>query len=562
MGLHGDLSTLDLTSLLQNLEGARKTGLLTVRDDGEETYLHFEQGQLALIAYSGRASLVDYLLASGTVEAPALEKAKKSKRRGQGVCAALVDAGALSAEELTAIVKARLVDDACEVLGAGARKFEFAEVEGPTDAFDPDERALSIALAASPLLLESARRSDHWTMIREQVPSDSAHFTVSRPPRTPGDEKKAEFQSEVLGLLDGARSVRDVVGQFPTRRFEAYQLLADLAQSQTIRPIPIADLNTRILELARRDRARALALLERSLEQNPHHVALLGTKAMLAEKMGDRAQAVEALKLVAHLQLESGEEEPARATLARLKRLDESDPYAWEKSFELALSENRAKDALADGQALIEIYRKPGLSRKVVEVLERLDRIQGSKWEHVRELARARAAAGDRDAAAKGLEKFAAGLIGLESYPLACKAYEELLAIHPTRRKAKETLEDLRSGALVQRKARWRRLRLRALAGLVGFVVLPWLGYEVLARRAYVETTREVLRERLLEAGRYETARARYAALLGRYGWSTTGCCVVEPVIAELDLMIAAPIPAAEGSAPGEQTSGEPLSGK
>ena len=46
MGLHGDLSTLDLTNLLQNLEGARKTGLLTVRDDGEETSLFFDKGQL------------------------------------------------------------------------------------------------------------------------------------------------------------------------------------------------------------------------------------------------------------------------------------------------------------------------------------------------------------------------------------------------------------------------------------------------------------------------------------------------------------------------------------
>jgi hypothetical protein len=562
MGIHGDLSTLDLTNLLQNLEGARNTGLLTVRDGGAETRLYFERGQLALITYPGRASLVDYLLECGAVAPPALERARKARRRAQGLCAALVDQGELSSEQLSAIVRARLTDDACELLGAGARQFEFAEVEGPSDDFDADERALSIALAASPLLLESARRSDHWTMIREQLPSDSAHFAVARPPRPPSDEHKAAFQSQVVKLLDGARSVRDVVGHFPTRRFEAYQLLANLAESQTIRPIPIADLNARILELARRDRARALDLLERSLEQHPHHIELLGTKAMLAEKMGERAQAVDALKLVAHLQLEGEQQAAARATLARLEDLDQDDPYAFEKSFELALAENRTQDALADGQALIELYRKPGLHRRVVEVLERLDRIQGSKWEHVRELARARAAAGDRDAAAKGLERFAAGLIGLESYPLACKAYEELLAIHPSRRKAKETLEDLKSGALVQRKARWRRLRRRALAVFVVFVVLPWLGYEMLARRAYVETTRELLRERVLETGRYETARERYAALLGRYGWSTTGCCVVGPVLEELDAMIAAPIPDADAAARGEHASGEPASVK
>jgi len=543
MGLHGDLSTLDLTNLLQNLEGARKTGLLTVRDDGEETSLFFEKGQLALIAYPGRASLVEYLLESGVAKPAALEAAKKSKRRGQGLCAALVEAKVLSAEELAAIVRARLTDDACEVLAAGARQFEFTEVEGPSEIFDPDERASALALPASPLLLESATRSDHWAMIRELLPSDSATYTVARPPRAPSDENKARFQAEVVKLVDGARSVREIVAKFPARRFDAYQVLADLAKGQAIRPIPAADLNARILELARRDRKRALALLERGLEQNPHQLALLCTKAMLAEKMGDMEQATEALKLVVHLQLENSEHEAARATLARLKDLDEDNPYAWEKSFELALEERRTKDALSDGRVLVELYGKPGLHRKIVGVLERLSPLRGSTFEHARELARARANAGERDAAVKGLERFAAEQIGLGSYPLACKAYEELLAIHPARAKAKETLEELKSGALAKRKARWRKLRRRTLACVLGFGVLPWMGCEALARKAYVDVTRGMVRERLLETGRYAEARERYGALLGRYGWTTTGRFDVAPMLEELD----ARIPAAPG---------------
>ncbi|MBK7644392.1 MAG: DUF4388 domain-containing protein [Planctomycetes bacterium] len=541
MGLHGDLSTLDLTNLLQNLEGATKTGLLTVRDEAGESHLFFAKGQLSLISYPGRASLVDYLLASGVVAPAALEKAKKSRKRGQGLCAALVDAQALSAEDLAGIVKARLVDDACEVLAASARKFEFAEVEGPSDVFDADERALALALPANPLLLESARRSDHWAMIREHLPSDSSHYMVARAPRVPAEEHKARFQAEVVKLLDGARSVTDIVARFPTKRFEVYQLLADLAKSQAIRPVAVADLNARILELARRDRTRALALLAHALEQNPHHLALLCTKAMLAEKMGDLEQATEALKLVVHLQLENSEQEAARETLARLKDLDESNPYAFEKSFELALEEGRDKDALADGKALIAIYRKPGLHRKVVSVLERLEKLQGTSWEHARSLAHARAEAGDHDAAVKGLEQFAAVLIARESYPLACKAYEEVLVLQPSRTKAKQTLADLKSGAHAQRKLRWRRMRIRAAACFVLLVVLPWIGYEALARRAFVETTRSVMRERLLESGRYGEARAHYCAMRASYGWSTTAHFDVQPLIDELDALIDAP---------------------
>ena len=555
MSLQGDLSTLDLTNLFQNLEGARKTGLLLVRGDGEDTQLFFEKGQLAAIAYPERPSLVEYLAAAGAIRARAIETARKHRRRGQSLGAALVDGGAISAEDLAGYAQARLVDEACEVLASatthtGATQFEFAETDRPTDAFDPDERALGIALAASPLLLESARRSDHWALIREHLPSDSAHLAIARTPPAPEDRAKARFLSQVLDLVDGSRTVREIVARFPARRFEVYQLLADLARTQALRPIPVGDLNRRILELARRDRKRAMALLERSLEQNPHHLALLRTKAMLAEKSGDRAQAVEALKLVVHLELEAGERGAAKATLEKLRDLDEGDPFAWEKGFELALEEGRREDAIEDGRTLVGIYRKPGQHRKVVHVLERLCKLREPGFELVSELAHARSDAGDRDAAVKGLEQFAARAIALESYPLACEAYEEILAIHPGRTRAKETLRNLRNGAIAQRRARWRRIRRRALAAFLGLVVLPWTAVELFAHRAYVEATRGIVHEGLLEKGRLREARDRLDLVRSRYAWTTVRF-EVDPLLAELDGRI-------EGGSRADEARSEP----
>jgi hypothetical protein len=93
---------------------------------------------------------------------------------------------------------------------------------------------------------------------------------------------------------------------------------------------------------------------------------------------------------------------------------------------------------------------------------------------------------------------------------------------------------------LAKRKARWRKLRRRTLACVLGFVVLPWMGCEALARKAYVDVTRGMVRERLLESGRYAEARERYGALLGRYGWTTTGRFDVAPMIEELEARIPA----------------------
>ena len=537
MSLQGDLTTLDLASLFQNLEGARKSGVLSVEDRDEKRELYFAEGRLAAIAWPGRATFLEYLVGSGAVSAEDVESARKRRKRGQTVGAALAVGGEIAVEQLAAIAGARLLDDACEILAAGAKRFEFTEREQPSDAFDREERTLGVALAASPLLLESARRSDHWTMIRERVPSDATHYQIAKRPREPADQARARFAGEVLDLLDGTRSVSEVVERFPTRRFDVYLFLAELAEKQSIRPIPAADVNQRVLELARRDRPRAIALLEHALESNPRSLALLATKASLAQKSGDVAQALEALKLVFHLQTESEDRDGARETLAKLRKLDADDPFAWERGLDLALAEGRRKDAFADARRLIELYEKPGLHRKVCAVLERLIAETGPTWELVRDLARARAEAGDRELAIRGLERHASDLVALESYPLARKAYEEILAIAPGRARAKAALEDLASGAIARRKALWRARRRNAVLAFLCFVVLPWVGYEALARREFVAATRALASTGALDTGRRAAAREGFATLRGgAYRWSTTALFDVDPVLAELDL--------------------------
>jgi tetratricopeptide (TPR) repeat protein len=521
MSLQGDLSTLDLPGLFQNLEGARKSGLLTIQDGESASQLYFHEGKLSLIAFPGRASLIDYLVAAGDLDAERVQEAQRRRRRGKSLGETLVELGALRREALLALASARLTDEACELLGAGSGRFEFLQGEIPRGVFDPEERALGMALAVSPLLLEAARRSDHWSLVRERIPSDSAHYVLARTPKTPGDPRKKALLERIVPLLDGAHSVSEIVARFPHQRLEAFELLAELAGGQAIRLAASTDLNRMIQELARYDKKRAWSMLQRGLETSPHNLSLLCTKVLLAEKLGDLEQATEALKTVVHLRLEAGESQAARADLERLRVLDADDPFAWEKSFELALADGHTKEVLQLGKRLVALYRKPGLHRRAAAVLERLVEAQGASFELVRELARTRVEAGDVEAALKGLEKYGATLVARESYPLARRVYEEILVIDPGREGARDTLAEIQSGALAQRRARWRRLWRRALVCVLVLGLLPWIGYEALARRAYDAALASVVREGLLGAGRYAEAAERFEEVRARYGWST-----------------------------------------
>jgi hypothetical protein len=535
MGLKGDFKTLDLPGLFQSLEAGRKGGLLTIDEGPGAARLYFREGRLALVAFDERAGLGDFLVAAGAVAPEALSAARKRRRGKRTLARALEEAGALPAERVSEIAAARLVDEACELLAAGWGRFEFEEGELPGEVFDADEVALELALPIGPLLLESARRMDHWKLVRERIPSDSTHYALVRPPRATGDPDKDDLLEQLTGLCDGSRSVSEVVAHLPHRRLEAYELLAELERAHAIRPADPADLNERVQELARRDPERARALLERGLEASPRSTALLATRARLAQKAGDVEDACEALRMLAHLHLEADQREDARDVLEHLKDLDPDDPFVWERSFDLALEEGRAVDAQADGARLVALYKKPGLHKKICVVLERLIEAQGETWERVRALARARAEAGDVRGAVKRLEAFGAARVAEESYPLARAVYEEILAIHPRSARARQAVAELESGELARRRARWRSIRRRVLAGFFLLVVLPWLGYEALARRSYVNVTRDVLRAGLLEERRYDEAAARFRLVRARFPWTTTSAWDVEHVLAELE---------------------------
>jgi tetratricopeptide (TPR) repeat protein len=540
MGLQGDLATLDLTGLLQNLETARNTGVLTVEDGRDVARLCFREGRLAAVAYADRPSVAEYLVAAGVVDADRLQRARKGRRKKGTLGKHLVDAELLDPERLVGLVTSRITDEACDLLTTGAGRFEFVDGDAPADWFDDDELALGIALPAGPLLLEAARRADHWRVIRERIPSDSMHYELARRPGAAATAAAAKLVKELVPLLDGTRSVGEIATRFPHRRFEVYELLAQLAAAQTIRPCDPADVAKRVVDLARRDEGRAWELLARGLDHDPRNQSLLTTKAHLAERRGEREQACEALKMVAHLELERGGREAARTVLERLKTLDADDPFAWERSFELALEEGRGEDAVADGKRLVELYRGPGLAKKAAAVIERLLDVGRPTWDLVHELVQLRVDAHDVRGAVEVLDRYGSARLAEEAYPLAQRAYDEVLLLEPRNKRAKQVLVEIASGALVQRRARMRRRRRLGVLAAVCFVLAPWLIYESVARAAYGEATRRMLDERWLEDARYDDAIAAFRYVRESYPWSTASLFEASGTLAALEAKRAA----------------------
>ncbi|MEE8467699.1 MAG: DUF4388 domain-containing protein [Planctomycetota bacterium] len=533
MTLQGDLSTLDLADLLQNMELHGRTGLLSIEGEEGNTQMYFQEGRLALLNTAERPSLVDVLVASGAVDSDDLERARKRRKRsGRSLAEVLVEMGVIEREAVQKLARDRLLGDVCEVVSASTGTFTFQPGPIPRGMFDAEERRLGLDLAVNPLLLEAARRSDHWKRIRSEVPSDSAHYKLTS--RARGRQDQDGLTRAMGELLDGTRSVAEVAACFPHRRFDAYERLANLAESRSMLMVDAGEMAAMALQLANTDLERAWDLIQRGLLLHSHHPDLLEAQGQLAEELGRPESAVDGLKILAQLRWESGDRNEARLALERALELDDSDTALWERSLELAQEDERFEDVRAYGLRLVDLYREPGLHRKACAVLETLLELEPESWELQRERAHSLADCGDLAQAVKTLTRYGERRLARDEYDQARQAFEEVLSLDPSAKAPRKTLETIQTGdferMVVHRRLVVHRLVVVAcVALLVGALVL-----EGLARGAYRTAVRAVSERELIEERQYEEAADLLQDVLESHPFSVTTLFDVRPHLTEL----------------------------
>lgn len=534
MTVSGDLATIDLADLLQNIQVHARTGTLALVSEDGKARVFFRDGNVTLLAADGRMPLCERLVATGAIARRKLDAANKKRTGRRGALEILVGARVLTAEQAKAAAEEFLSEDIANLIAAAHGEFQFEEAAQPGRGFDADEEAMQLALPVAPLILEATRRVDHWVEIKKFLPSESMHFQVRSGAKQPAEVEDPELAAAMLEALDGSRSVKEIADLFPHRRFHCYKLLADLVRDRVARPTGTEDL----LELARNveesDPERARVLIRRALEREPHHLELLAAEARLGEALDDDAGAAAACKLMAHLHLEAGRSNDARRELERAKVLTPGDQSLWEKTLTLALSEGRRDDAIADGMHLVGLYRGPGLHVRAKEVLERLLRVATEDDTLHVELARCRVDCGESQDAVKHLARRGKVLIQKQDYVAARGMYEEILDIEPGNREASVSIEMIDKEIYVRRRERKRRLLRLAFTVCVVVAAGAFTGVELAARFACVETWSLISRERMIEQRQYQDAIVLWNAMRERHPFSLTARFEVPRYVADL----------------------------
>jgi tetratricopeptide (TPR) repeat protein len=234
MPIKGSLREASLADVLQLLAMGRKTGCLSVADRSSFGYIHFDVGRVCHASLVNRGDrLGELLVKTGAVEPAVLAEAVEAQaaRSGTRIGEILVERGAITRAQLEAYLR-RQVEEAVYHLFAwtqGTFHFESGQ--------RPDEGSMLVSIPPETLLLEGARRVDEWTLIEKRIPSLDLVFSVHRSAAGPATPDLTPDQARVLALLDGRRSVREVVEDSGLVEFTAAKALFGLAEAGLVRPV-------------------------------------------------------------------------------------------------------------------------------------------------------------------------------------------------------------------------------------------------------------------------------------------------------------------------------------
>jgi len=229
MAIEGSLSDVSLADICQLLSLGRKSGCLTVTDRSNFGYVYFKNGQVIYASILNRPDRLGEILVKNAVIQPddltkaMEEQGKESQKRLGGI---LVELGVLGAEDLEKWVGIQVEEAVYHLFSWDKGTFHFK----PGDLPDRDQ-VLLVTLSTDGLLLEGARRVDEWSVIEKEIHSLDLIYDLGRDPNDAEGVQLTGNQKKLLPLLDGTRTVGELVEESGLVEFEAGKAIYELVKA-------------------------------------------------------------------------------------------------------------------------------------------------------------------------------------------------------------------------------------------------------------------------------------------------------------------------------------------
>ena len=295
MAIEGPLKELSIQDVLQLLDLAHKTGVLTIRSEtlDDEAIVHFSKGAIVFaVRRRSTRRLGSLAIRAGKLTQRELDQALEIQRRDptRRLAEVLLEMGSISEDELERQLKFQMEETIYEIMAWDEGYFRFEE-----HAEIAQHRLLARVRVES-LLMEGARRIDEWTRLEARIPNAEAVPVLS--PLKDGEATPIELRPdewEVLAEIDGERDVGALAAGVGRSAFDVAKIIYGLVSAGVVQvkeshgEMPPAELKTAIEQVesllrdGRLEEAERLSQdLEQSYPESPE-LALLSGRTLSAQ---------------------------------------------------------------------------------------------------------------------------------------------------------------------------------------------------------------------------------------------------------------------------------------
>ncbi|MCX8116315.1 MAG: DUF4388 domain-containing protein [Desulfobacterota bacterium] len=247
MALQGTLKDFSITEVIQLIGQQLKTGVLKIRRGNNLVEISFVDGMIVHVYsnYRGKKDLIgEILVKAQLITEEQLERVLRiQKETLKYLGEILVELGLLSKEDILKVITTQIYETIYDLFWweDGTFNFDLKLVES--------YKKIPFALSTEQVLLNILRMVDEWSEIEKKIYSPYLVFRkVPRaeekmmevlPPQGLMKQKLTSEQELILNLVDGQRTVQEIIDRSLLGRFNASEILVGLKEMGFIEEVGV-----------------------------------------------------------------------------------------------------------------------------------------------------------------------------------------------------------------------------------------------------------------------------------------------------------------------------------
>ncbi len=222
VSLKGSIRTTSVPRLFMELFQRGATGTLEVRTPLYTKKVFFKEGRPVFAASTCEDDrLGEVLLKAGKINLKQYEESVKVlKETGQRQGRILVNLGYLRPEELPWAVRYQIKEIIISVLLMEDGEYEFIE------GYIPENEVITLNMPLGDILYEGVKRINNWTRMQKELPGMDRVLKVDlNSAELFRDVQFKEDEVKIIDLIDGQRTIRDILSTSGLDSFQALKII-------------------------------------------------------------------------------------------------------------------------------------------------------------------------------------------------------------------------------------------------------------------------------------------------------------------------------------------------